>query len=191
LLSFIAWVYFALFFYRALFRLTPGISPLLRGLVATILSILVPGALGFLLSLVAHSLFRFQDPLVVAWIGMSVFVLLDWKYLRQVSLPDFRSLTIRDWRLWCIFVPLSIGLFQFQDSLYMSGAQLFMKGYAWSDLTYHLSIINSFRWGLNFPPEQPNFSGTFLNYHFLFDFTIAFFSRLGAIPLPLSIFFPH
>lgn len=48
------------------------------------------------------------------------------------------------------------------------------------DLPLHLSIIQSFATGGNFPPEHPELAGARLTYPFLADFIAAIFVRAGA-----------
>jgi hypothetical protein len=48
------------------------------------------------------------------------------------------------------------------------------------DLPFHLSVITSFAYGDNFPPEDPTFAGVRFTYPFLSDFISAIFVRCGA-----------
>lgn len=48
------------------------------------------------------------------------------------------------------------------------------------DLPFHLSVITSFAYGNNFPPEDPTYSGVRFTYPFLSDFVSAIFVRCGA-----------
>jgi hypothetical protein len=48
------------------------------------------------------------------------------------------------------------------------------------DLPFHLSIITSFAYGNNFPPDDPTFAGVRFTYPFLTDFVSAIFVRCGA-----------
>ena len=48
----------------------------------------------------------------------------------------------------------------------------------YGDLPFHLSVITSFAWGDNFPPQNPIFAGYRFTYPFLVDFLTAF--NLGA-----------
>jgi hypothetical protein len=48
------------------------------------------------------------------------------------------------------------------------------------DLPFHLSVITSFAFGNNFPPEDPGFAGVSFTYPFLTDFVSAIFVRCGA-----------
>jgi hypothetical protein len=48
------------------------------------------------------------------------------------------------------------------------------------DLPFHLSVITSFAYGNNFPPEDPTYAGIRFTYPFLSDFASALFVRCGA-----------
>jgi hypothetical protein len=48
------------------------------------------------------------------------------------------------------------------------------------DLPFHISVITSFAFGNNFPPEDPTYAGVRFTYPFLSDFASAIFLRCGA-----------
>ena len=48
------------------------------------------------------------------------------------------------------------------------------------DLPFHLSVITSFVFGNNFPPEDPTYAGVRFTYPFISDFISAVFVRCGA-----------
>jgi len=48
------------------------------------------------------------------------------------------------------------------------------------DLPFHISVITSFAYGNNFPPEDPTYSGVHFTYPFVSDFVSAIFLRNGA-----------
>ena len=48
------------------------------------------------------------------------------------------------------------------------------------DLPFHFSVITSFAYGNNFPPEDPTYAGVHFTYPFLSDFASAIFVRCGA-----------
>jgi hypothetical protein len=48
------------------------------------------------------------------------------------------------------------------------------------DLPFHLSVISSFAYGNNFPPDDPSFAGVRFTYPFLTDFISAIFVGCGA-----------
>jgi hypothetical protein len=48
------------------------------------------------------------------------------------------------------------------------------------DLPFHLSVITSFAFGDNFPPEDPTYAGVRFTYPFISDFVSAVFVKCGA-----------
>jgi hypothetical protein len=50
----------------------------------------------------------------------------------------------------------------------------------YGDLPFHLSVVTSFAYGENLPPQNPIFAGMKFTYPFLIDFLTAFFIRCGA-----------
>ncbi|HKU74538.1 MAG TPA: hypothetical protein VJR02_11500 [Pyrinomonadaceae bacterium] len=48
------------------------------------------------------------------------------------------------------------------------------------DLPFHVSVITSFAFGNNFPPEDPTYAGVRFTYPFISDFVSAMFVRCGA-----------
>lgn len=48
------------------------------------------------------------------------------------------------------------------------------------DLPFHLSVITSFAYGNNFPPQDPTYAGVRFTYPFISDFVSAVFVRCGA-----------
>jgi hypothetical protein len=50
----------------------------------------------------------------------------------------------------------------------------------YGDLPFHISVITSFAFGNNFPPEDPTYAGVRFTYPFLSDFASAIFVRCGA-----------
>jgi hypothetical protein len=58
------------------------------------------------------------------------------------------------------------------------------------DLPFHLSLITSFAYGANLPPQDPTYAGTALTYPFLADYLSAMLVVAGA-SLRESIFVPN
>lgn len=50
----------------------------------------------------------------------------------------------------------------------------------YGDLPFHISVITSFAYGNNFPPEDPTYAGVRFTYPFVSDFVSAMFLRSGA-----------
>ncbi|MGI8898933.1 MAG: hypothetical protein ACR2IB_11145 [Pyrinomonadaceae bacterium] len=73
--------------------------------------------------------------------------------------------------LWRIF---SRAMIEVPDGIYTGVLNNF------GDLPFHLSVITSFAFGNNFPPEDPTYAGVRFTYPFLTDFVSAIFVRCGA-----------
>ena len=73
--------------------------------------------------------------------------------------------------LWQVFSRAVI-----EDSTGMSTGLLNNFG----DLPFHLSVITSFVFGNNFPPEDPTYAGVRFTYPFITDFISAMFVRCGT-----------
>ncbi len=54
------------------------------------------------------------------------------------------------------------------------------------DFGLHLSLIRSFSWGNNFPPQSPFFPGVALPYHYYFDFLVGLLERVG-VPIAIAL----
>ena len=83
---------------------------------------------------------------------------------------------------WLVFL-LSAGVL----TAFFAGAMYEKDGAVWTsnhhnpgDLTWHLSLIQGFAVGQNFPPQHPELAGTRLTYPFLVDFIAAQFVTVGA-----------
>src|ERR1051325_11529529 len=50
----------------------------------------------------------------------------------------------------------------------------------YGDFPFHVSVITSFAFGNNFPPEDPTYAGVRFTYPFISDFVSAMFVRCGA-----------
>ena len=73
--------------------------------------------------------------------------------------------------LWQVF---SRAMIEEPDGIYTGVLNNF------GDLPFHLSVITSFVYGNNFPPEDPTYAGVRFTYPFLTDFVSAIFVRCGA-----------
>ncbi|MGB7926367.1 MAG: hypothetical protein WCF57_24210, partial [Pyrinomonadaceae bacterium] len=73
--------------------------------------------------------------------------------------------------LWLAF---DRAMFERVDGIYTGAANNY------GDLPFHLSVITSFAYGGNFPPEDPTYAGARFTYPFLSDFVAAMFVRAGA-----------
>ena len=73
--------------------------------------------------------------------------------------------------LWRVFQRAMIDL---PDGVYTGVLNNF------GDLPFHISVITSFAYGNNYPPEDPTFAGVRFTYPFLTDFVSAIFLHCGA-----------
>src|SRR5262249_50222253 len=73
--------------------------------------------------------------------------------------------------LWIVF---DHAVYETADVLYTGVINNF------GDLPFHLSVITSFAYGNNFPPEDPTYAGVRFTYPFLTDFVSAIFVHCGA-----------
>jgi hypothetical protein len=78
------------------------------------------------------------------------------------------------WTALLIFLFSRVVMYVPNDGLHTSPANNY------GDLPFHLSVITSFAYGNNLPPENPIFAGGKFTYPFLIDFLTAVFIRLGA-----------
>lgn len=90
------------------------------------------------------------------------------------------------WKLFFLFLGVFISIFGYLafQLLTFSNSRYFAQPlHAYGDISLHLSIISSFAFGNNFPPQSPILSGTKISYPFLIDFITAVFVN------PLSLRF--
>jgi hypothetical protein len=73
--------------------------------------------------------------------------------------------------LWLAF---DRAMFERPDGIYTGAINNF------GDLPFHVSVITSFAYGGNFPPEDPTFAGARFTYPFIADLVAAIFVRVGA-----------
>lgn len=59
-------------------------------------------------------------------------------------------------------------------------SQLRIARHEVGDFGLHLSLIRSFSWGNNFPPESPFYPGVALPYHYYVDLAVGTLERLGV-----------
>ena len=98
-------------------------------------------------------------------------------FTRQLTRPDWSALgyflfyAVVAMTLWKVFDRAVI-----EDETGLSTGLLNNFG----DLPFHLSVITSFAFGNNFPPEDPTYAGVRFTYPFISDFVSAVFVRCGA-----------
>ena len=157
------------------------------------------GAIGLaalgLVGFVVASLVDLSGPAVLfsAVICCSPLSLLTDSAIRQRLKQDFDNVLLSARRLFTKPDATSIGYFLFyavvavvlwkvfsraviEDNIGLSTGLLNNFG----DLPFHLSVITSFVFGNNFPPEDPTYAGVRFTYPFISDFVSAMFVRCGA-----------
>lgn len=92
----------------------------------------------------------------------------------------------KSWKLFftnLIFICLIFSYLSSQLLISKEGELYVQPVHSYGDISLHLSIISSFAYGKNFPPENPNLAGTPISYPFLMDYITAIFIN----PLGLTI----
>lgn len=134
-------------------------------------------------------------PWVVAAAGVAsaspLALLLHWRY-RDALAVDFATTAaasrnaIERSRVRAVAIGLSaatgaIVLWRIGARTMITGAEGISTGVSHNigDLPFHLTIINRFVYGGNFPPEHPSFAGVSFTYPYLTDFIAAMFVRAG------------
>jgi hypothetical protein len=107
------------------------------------------------------------DDLAAVWQNLNHFVL-------HPSKAPYRYIifyTAASIILWQVF---SRAMFEEPTGIYTGVLNNF------GDLPFHISVITSFAYGNNFPPEDPTYAGARFTYPFVTDFVSAIFVRCGA-----------
>lgn len=143
----------------------------------------------------------------LSWAWFILYVVLGWSYtyiLCSLGLPGFlviwlqreirhaihqlilgiKNGALATFRSQAIFFALII----FVSLRFIFGIRVDENGLVWCnfnfvDTPYHLSVVNAFVRSNVFPPIDLNATPYPLKYHFLSDFFVAHFVRLGASPL--------
>ncbi|MGH9839073.1 MAG: hypothetical protein ACREEM_09840 [Blastocatellia bacterium] len=158
---------------------TERISPLARIPFGTVVGIALLAWIGFLAALLFG--------LNAVSIGVTVAILLlGLIALRRFIKPDpiaaeavRVSATPLDFFYYAAWAAFLAWLFSrvvmfYPDGMHTAPANNF------GDLPFHFSVITSFAFGDNLPPQSPIFAGMKFTYPFLIDFLTAFFIRCGA-----------
>ncbi|MGH7801604.1 MAG: hypothetical protein ACREOW_13425 [Thermodesulfobacteriota bacterium] len=121
----------------------------------------------------------FTSAVLILLTFLILYIFLFKKYIGFSSAGIFHSEVLFPiLTLCCIFSPVFYTLFSRvilwkEDGLYTGLV------YNLGDLPNHWSIVNSFLYGENFPPEHPIYSGSHLRYYFLSDFFTALLMKSG------------
>lgn len=109
------------------------------------------------------------------------------------DLGDFKQRFYK--KSWQIFGGITLafiitfGYLVSQLMTYQEGNYFVQPVHAYGDISLHLGIISSFVYGNNFPPQNPNFSGTPISYPFMVDFLTAFFVQPIGLPVEQAMAF--
>ena len=113
----------------------------------------------------------------------SAFSLLRSSPLRKSIVSDWSATVTRSsvgFALFYFFAAVLLALFFAHAMFERDGAIYTAAINNYGDLPFHVSVITSFAYGENFPPEHPEFAGAPLSYPFIADFIAAIFLRAGA-----------
>lgn len=106
----------------------------------------------------------------------------DWKATSQsfryrLLHPDFRAIGYA-----IFYVAVAVVLWRVFGRAMIESPEGIATGVLnnFGDLPFHLSVITSFAFGENFPPEDPTYAGVHFTYPFLTDFVSAIFVNCGA-----------
>ena len=126
------------------------------------------------------NLFGFSPQMIV--ISQSLLLILSivlFMYTKEkLTASDFRlrlSLILITIISLFIFIPLFV-----PHMLYVKSGDYYTGGFTYGDLAFHTTLINSFVYGNNFPPQNPVYSGTKLAYPPAIDFLSAMFVLTGS-----------
>src|ERR1043166_49436 len=96
---------------------------------------------------------------------------------RKLSNPDVESIGY-----FAFYLVIAIVFWMIFDRAMIVDEQGLSTGLLnnFGDLPFHISVITSFAYGNNFPPDDPTYHGVRFTYPFLSDFVSAVFLRSGA-----------
>ena len=96
---------------------------------------------------------------------------------RKLSNPDAESIGY-----FAFYLVIAIVFWMIFDRAMIVDEQGLSTGLLnnFGDLPFHISVITSFAYGNNFPPDDPTYHGVRFTYPFLSDFVSAVFLRSGA-----------
>lgn len=177
LLAFIAW---GILLWRFVF---PERSRVETGLIGALAGMILATSVPFVFALVVSFPRAVLLSLVVACIGTAITLrLLGSKGIRDLFRFDPRPLEIALWPTVSFLIVSAVFLPLIPKTLFTKTNGWYATGFraAYGDVPFHLMYITSFAWGENFPPQNPDFSGTPSNYPFLPYTVSAVLVTLGA-----------
>jgi len=134
--------------------------------------------IAILLTLAVHSLplIALKDPNRRAFVKHDL-TSTYWSFRQALSNPSRIALSYVAFYLTVAVVlwqAFQSGMIELPEGIYTG----LLNNYG--DLPFHLSVITSFVYGNNFPPQDPTYAFVFFTYPFLTDFVSAIFVRCGA-----------
>ena len=106
----------------------------------------------------------------------------DWKATSQALKRNLTNPSARNLGYALFYVAVAVILWRVFDRAMIESPEGLSTGVLnnFGDLPFHISVITSFAFGKNFPPEDPTYAGVHFTYPFLTDFVSAIFVRCGA-----------
>ena len=106
----------------------------------------------------------------------------DFKATSQAFWRNLFNPTARNFGYALFYVAVAVILWRVFDRAMIESSEGLATGVLnnFGDLPFHISVITSFAFGNNFPPEDPTYAGVHFTYPFLTDFVSAIFVRCGA-----------
>ena len=106
----------------------------------------------------------------------------DWKDSSQALKRNLTNPSARNLGYALFYVAAAVILWRVFDRAMIESPEGLATGVLnnFGDLPFHISVITSFAFGRNFPPEDPTYAGVHFTYPFLTDFVSAIFVRCGA-----------
>jgi hypothetical protein len=114
----------------------------------------------------------------------SLVLLIIRKNILKLFQADWQEMSDRyrskSWQFFGVCLLLFICTFGYLVSellTYKDGTFYVQPVHAYGDISLHLGIISNFVYGNNFPPQNPNFSGSPISYPFMVDYLTALFIK--------------
>lgn len=148
-------------------------------------------AISYLTLFFSHFFYLNEKSLGISLGLLNFFMLLNILQLKVSQIEedfiDFKKrFSSLSWQIFGVFLMAFMFLFGNLASellTYRQGFLYVQPIHAYGDISLHMSIISSFAFGQNFPPQSPILAGTQISYPFLVNFLTAIFVN----PLGLSI----
>lgn len=172
-------------FFLSSFTLGLSILEVLKIYPSTLLKIAGAFTIGTTANLLALFLIAsiFGLNFITSFISTILIFLTTLVFLKKVAVPeDFGKINLTNLRVLLPFLPITViifaifykSIFILEDSI-IAGNRL-----VWVDWPVHISLISSFVYGDNFPPQNPMHPSGITTYPFFIEFLSAILQSLGA-----------